>query len=126
MDVASINETKSPTLRAKKLAARGLLKKVWWQIGNRLQLNVDAPAYVERAEAPGGDYPEDAVGREVTKGASFYIEGTTYRFYDPRMFGALAKAVNGRTNFFRTNLRNGVFDKAESIARKYPGLTVKR
>lgn len=125
--VELINKTKSPTLRAQKLAARGLQKKVFAQIGDKLNMSLEGvPAYVERAIAPSGDHPEDAIASENTSGSKFSIDCRADRFYDPTVFSALAKAVNGRAGFFRSNLRNGVFDKVETIARKYPGLTVNR
>jgi hypothetical protein len=34
------------------LGRRGLLKQTWLQIAKRLQLAVDAPAYVKKAKAP--------------------------------------------------------------------------
>lgn len=123
--VELINRTKNPDLRARRLAARGLLKKVWAQIAGKLGMALDGvPAYVDRAEAPGGDYPEDAVAAEKGVGSNFSIEGASYRVYDPRIIGAFARAMNGRANFFRQNLRKGVFDKAAAIAAKYPGLKV--
>jgi hypothetical protein len=82
------------------------------------------PAYVDRATTQSGDYPEDAVATEKSSGSKFSIEGASYRVYDPRIIGAFAKAMNGRASFFRNNLRKGVFDKAEAIAAKYPGLKV--
>lgn len=123
--VSLINETKNPALRARRLAARGLLKKVWLQIAGKLGMAVEGvPAYVDRAQTASGDYPEDAVAAEKGQGSKFSIEGASYRIYDPRIIGAFSRAMNGRANFFRQNLRKGVFDKAEQIAAKYPGLKV--
>jgi hypothetical protein len=123
--VALINQTKNPQLRARRLAARGLLKKVWVQVADKLAMALSGvPAYVGRAETSSGDYPEDAEVKETGVGSKFSIDGASYRIYDPRIIGAFASAMNGRANFFRTNLRRGVFDKAETIAKKYPGLTV--
>lgn len=122
--VALIKLTKNQALQARRLAARGLLKKVFVQIGDKLGMDVEHPAYVGRAEAPGGDYPEDAEVAEKGIGSKFSIDGASYRVYDPRIIGAFAKAMNGRANFYRTNLRKGFLDKAEGIAKQYPGLTV--
>lgn len=123
--VALINQTKNPQLRARRLAARGLLKKVWVQIAGKLGMAIDGvPAYVERSAAPSGDYPEDAVAGEKGQGSKYSIDGASYRVYDPRIVGAFARAMNGRASFFRANLRKGVFQKAEQIAAKYPGLKV--
>jgi hypothetical protein len=123
--VALINRTKNPALRARRLGARGLLKKGWVQIANKLGMSLEGvPAYVDRAETASGDYPEDGVASRKGTGSKYSIEGENFRIYDPSIIGAFAKAMNGRANFFRQNLRKGVFDKAETIAAKYPGLKV--
>jgi hypothetical protein len=122
--VALINQTRNPQLRARRLAARGLLKKVWVQVADKLSMAVAAPGYVGGATTSKGDYPEDAEVKETGVGSKFSIDGASYRIYDPRIISAFRSAMNGRANFFRTNLRKGVFDKAETIAKKYPGLTV--
>lgn len=125
--VALIEQIRDPRRREAALAARGLQKKVWAQIGEKMGVSVaGVPKYVQAATTRGGDFPEDAEGREKNQGSSYILEGVAHRIYWPGVFSALAKAVNGRTNFFRTNLRKGVFDKAETIARKYPGLHVNR
>jgi hypothetical protein len=125
--MALINQTKNPEARAQKIAARGLQKKVWAQVAEAFGIQLtNVPQYVRAATAPSGDHPEDAEGRARNQGSSFTLEGTIHRVYWPGVFSALARAVNGRTSFFRTNLRKGVFDKAETIARKYPGMTVNR
>jgi hypothetical protein len=125
--VELINKTKDSMLRERRMAARGLAKKVWLQVSEKWALPVTAiPQYAQNATTPRGDFPEDAQGIKNTSGASYSLEGEVYRLYWPFMFSALAKAINGRRNFFRANLRKGVFDKAEDIARKYKGLMVNR
>ena len=84
------------------------------------------PKYALAATTPSGDHPEDAQGREVVSGASYSLHGEITRAYWPGMFSAVAGGINGRVNFFRTNLRRGVFDKLETIARKYKGLQINR
>jgi hypothetical protein len=75
---------------------------------------------------PEGDYPENAEGKEKNEGSKYTIDGTSFRVYDPRIVGALGRAINGRASFFKTHLRKGVFDKFDTIAAKYPGLNVNR
>jgi hypothetical protein len=123
--VALINKTKNPGLRTRRLAARGLSKKGWVQVADKLGISLDGvPGYVGLANTSQGDYPEDAIATKKGVGSKYSIDGANFRVYDPRIIGAFAKAMNGRVNFFRQNLRKGVFDKAETIAAKYPGLTV--
>lgn len=125
--LALIEQTKSPTLKAQKIAARGLQKKVWAQVGEKLGLQITkVPQYAQNATAPTGDHPEDAQGGPKTRGSSFSMEGEIFRVYWPGVRSALAGAINGRTGFFYRNLRKGVFDKAETIAKKYPGMHVTR
>jgi hypothetical protein len=38
---------------------------------------------------------------------------------------ALLKAINGRTSYFKANLKRGVFKKVSTIAKKYPGMKVR-
>lgn len=125
--LALIEKTKSPTLKAEKIAARGLQKKVWAQVGEKLGLQITKiPQYAQAATAPRGDYPEDAQGTVKSQGSNYELHGEIFRVYWPGVRAALAQAINGRTGFFYKNLRKGVFDKAEDIARKYPGMSVNR
>lgn len=128
VSVEAINTTQKPSLRAQRMAARGLLKKVWVQIGEKLNMTLQGtPDYVKRATGPNNDdHPENAEGNEKKSGNEYSIDGVSYRVYDPRIVGAFASAMNGRKNFFRANLRKGVFDEFDKIAAKYPGLYVNR
>jgi hypothetical protein len=118
-DKAAIAKTNDAEWRARKIAAIGLQKKVFVQIGNKLNIPVDHPQYVANATAAGGDFPGDAIARENTSGKKFSIDCVSERYYDPRVFSALAGAINGRARFFRTNMRKGVFESMDQIAAKY-------
>jgi hypothetical protein len=118
----SINKTRDPEWRAQKIAAIGLQKKVFVQIGDKLGISVDHPQYVARAAAPSGDHPEDAEGKETASGKKFSLDCVSHRFYDPTVFSVVAKAINGRASFFRRNLRKGVFESMDKMAAKYKRL----
>ena len=105
--------------------ARGLAKKSWQQLAKSLGITVQAPGFVEKANAKGEDYPADATGKEVKSTSEFYVEITNSRTYDRMIFDAIRKAMRGREKFFKRNLKEGVFKKIESIASKYPGLATK-
>lgn len=103
-------------------AARGLSKKSWVQIAEKLGISITTPNYVAKATTKNGDYPENAQGAEKQESNAFYIEITNYRTYSPTVRDAIRAAMRGRTNFFKKNLRLGVFQKTSEIAAKYPGL----
>ena len=104
--------------------ARGLLKKSWMQIAQKLGMEISVPNYVAKATTPSGDHPGDAQGSEKQGGNSFHIEITNARTYSPSVVDAIRAAMRGRTNFFKKNLRLGVFQKTSELAAKYPGLKV--
>ena len=106
----------------KRKEARGLAKKSWMQIAESLGISISVPAYVEKAKTTGGDYPQNATGAEKTDSSGFFIELTNSRTYSPSVRDAIRAAMRGRTNFFKKNLRLGVFKKTSDIAAKYPGL----
>ena len=110
----------------KKIAARGLAKQSWWIIGNLLGLNVPAPAYVTRAIPTSGKTYKDETARVDRQGAEVAYEFENSQPTINAIDGAkiLQKAIDGRVNYFLTNVSREVFDKMESIAKKYPGVTV--
>jgi hypothetical protein len=119
------NQNSNHFATAKK--ARGLLKKAWAQLGSDLGLNISVPSYARSATTKRGDYPGNTSGRRNGTGAAYYIEGTNARPYarSDRSF-ALQMAMRGRVRFFQQNLKLGVFNNAESIAKAYPGLVINR
>jgi hypothetical protein len=102
--------------------ARGLSKKSWKQLAERLGFDIDVPGYVAAATTKNGDYPEDAKARENREGSDFSITLQNSRTYSPSVYDAIRKAMNGREKFFKENLKTGVFKSIETIAAKYPGL----
>jgi hypothetical protein len=109
------------SIKASK-AARGLAKKSWMQIAEKLGIEISIPNYVAKATTKGGDYPANAKGSEKQEGNAFHIEISNYRTYTTTVADALRAAMRGRTNFFKKNLRLGVFQKTSELAAKYPGL----
>ena len=105
--------------------ARGLSKKSWKQIAERLGFDISVPSYVAAATTRGGDYPENAQAREERKGSDFSITLSNARTYSASVFDAIRKAMNGREKFFKENLKQGVFKNIGTIAAKYPGLNLK-
>lgn len=108
----------------RRKAARGLSKKSWQQAAQSLGIDIAVPAYVAKATTPKGDYPENATGSEKTEGRGFFIEVTNSRTYSPSVVDSIRAAMRGRTNFFKKNMKLGVFQKTSEIAAKYPGLKV--
>jgi len=102
--------------------ARGLSKKGWVQIAEKLGIELSVPKYVAKATTPKGDYPENAQAAEKQTGPQFFIEITNSRTYSPSVRDAIRAAMRGRTRFFQNNLKRGVFEKTSEIAAKYPGL----
>lgn len=109
---------------AKRKEARGLAKKSWMQVAESLGISISVPSYVEKAKTTGGDYPENATGSEKSDGSGFFIEITNARTYSASVRDAIRAAMRGRTNFFKKNMKLGVFKKSSEIAAKYPGLKV--
>jgi hypothetical protein len=104
--------------------ARGLSKKSWLQAAKSLGLDISVPGYVAKSTTPKGDYPQNATASEKTDGRGFFIQVTNERTYSPSVLDAIRAAMRGRTNFFKKNLRLGVFKKTSEIAARYPGLKV--
>ena len=102
--------------------SRGLSKKSWVQVAEKLGISISTPNYVAKATTKDGDYPENAQGSEKQDGNAFHIEITNSRTYSPSVRDSLRAAMRGRTNFFKKNLRLGVFQKTSEITARYPGL----
>ena len=109
------------SIKASK-AARGLAKKSWMQIAEKLGIEISIPNYVAKATTRGGDYPANAHGAEKQEDNAFHIEIRNSRTYSPSVVDSLRAAMRGRTRFFQNNLKRGVFQKTSELAAKYPGL----
>jgi hypothetical protein len=105
--------------------ARGLAKKSWKQVAERLGLDVAVPGYVSSATTRWGDYPDNARATEERRNSDFAIFIKNGRTYSASVFDAIRKAMNGREKFFKENMKAGVFKSIETIAAKYPGLNLK-
>jgi hypothetical protein len=122
---AKLTDARNQDLK-KRLAARGLAKQSWWKIGKLLGLDVDAPAYVQQAVAKTGkDYPQDESARTIREDGRIGYEGENSQPTINAIGGAeiLENAMAGRIDFFLANMKKGVFDSMDEIARKYPGVT---
>ena len=118
---------------------RGQSKATWLYVAKRLGLNLDA---AKGKKIP--DYAKKALGilpaslkkmlRGWEEGEADYVitiknAGRTAMApaskKGPGGFDAFRKSINGRTKFFQTNLRLGVFKDVEKTLEKYPGLAAK-
>ena len=121
---AAVQAQISASIKRRK-EARGLSKKSWLQIAEKLGFNISVPGYVAAATTPRGDYPENAQAQEERNGSDFSITLSNARTYSYSVFDAIRKAMNGREKFFKENMKAGVFKNIETIAAKYPGLNLK-
>ena len=94
--------------------------------------NFPAMASLQKAiSAQSGSYSRDSTenGTEVFKLFKYHIEVfNAARCALNRAAGgekALARAMKGRTNFMKTNIKKGVFRSAAAMADKYPGVEVR-
>lgn len=110
-----------------KLAARGLAKRSWLALGEALGVTVEAPGYVTTAKAKNHTSGENvSVDRKSSPdGYGLRIDNSSplLRWTEGRQ--AFFAAVAGRIEFFKRNLRSGVFGDLDKAARKYRGLVVR-
>lgn len=112
-----------------RIAGRGLAKQSFLKIGQKLLLPVKAPDFVHVATAHGRPVVQQVNGTRHATGTSkyavrLYNASPLNRWVAARV--ALMSSIGGRMAFFVTNLRKGVFDDATAVAKKYPGLSVRR
>lgn len=113
---------------AKKIKARGLAKKSWYLIAEKLGIRINVPSYVQNAVATTGKaYFEDI---EATERYDKDLLEIKIRNEQPTVNSVggeqvLQQAIDGRVKFFIQNMSRAVFDSLEKISRKYPGLIVK-
>lgn len=112
---------------ASKLAARGLAKRSWIDLGKKLGLNIDAPGYAASAIASTGKlYPEDtrvSFKREAGK-LSISIENSQPTVVKIGGARALQRAIEGRVKLFMRNIALGTFQDIKKIAARYPGVKI--
>ncbi len=124
------------------LAARGLSKQSWVQVGKSLGIKVDAPSFVVNARpAKGGRAPKMAESRELTEGGGYTIELRNYNriLCGKGDFGKmgegraelkvkfngnliLQRAMKARYSAFKNDLKHGVFEVIADRAKRYPGI----
>lgn len=110
-----------------KLQARGLSRKSWLDIANKLRLTISFPGYVATAKArTGRDYPEDTRVRLQLQNGKLQIAFQNAQPTVNRIGGsrALQAAVNGRYKFFVQNVARGEFESVAKIAKRYPSMKI--
>jgi hypothetical protein len=119
----AIQKSRAKSLKA-KIGAIGYAKKSWWIIGIKLGLPVKGGRFTKAVPQTGVEYPGDfTISRKNTSDGleiSFTNAQPTVNLVNGK--DALQKAINGRVQFFTTNVKKGVFDSMAQIARAYPGL----
>ena len=109
------------------LHRRGLAKQSWLAIAQQLGVSASAPAYVKNATVNGKAYDQHVSVSHTGSGSMFTVRIENSMQAAVKSMGrvALLKAINGRTSYFRANLRRGVFSKVSEIASRYPGMKVR-
>ena len=120
-----ISEMRKRVLQ-KKLAARGLSKRTWSELGISFGQHVKAPEYVYNAVSHGhtGARNVGSIRQPSTKGYGLVITNSSplLQFSDARR--AFFSAVAGRRLFYERNVAMGVFNDLKQVAKKYPGMLV--
>jgi hypothetical protein len=109
----------------RELHARGLAKKSWLYVARALKIPLTAPGYVAKAiPTTGREYPQNITARKLIDNnkviVSFLNAQPTVNAIGGKR--ALQNAINGRVKFFLANMKTGVFNSMQEIAKKYPGL----
>ena len=109
------------------LRRRGLAKQSWLAIAEKLGAPIKAPGYVSKATVKGSPYDQEVRVSDKRSGGLFKLIIENSMLTTVKSMGrvALLKAINGRTSYFKANLRRGVFSKVSTIAKKYPGMKVR-
>jgi hypothetical protein len=109
-----------------KLRRRGLAKQSWLALAEGLGFSIKAPGYVAKATVKGTAYSQKVSFSQSRQRGKFtiHIANSMITMIAANGKGALAKAINGRTGYFRKNLKNGIFGKWKEIAKRYPGMRV--
>lgn len=111
----------------RELRARGLAKKSWLYVARALKIPLTAPGYVTKAiPTTGREYPQNITARKKIDQNRIEM---AFRNAQPTVNAiggqrALQNAVNGRVKFFLKNVKSGVFNSMQQIAKKYPGLKI--
>lgn len=111
-----------------KVAAIGLSKKSWYEIGRRLGLTLKGGTFVKAIASTGKEYPENTATKiERQKSrlqvSIFNSQPTVNATGGER---ALQAAIDGRAKFFLANIALKTFEKAANVAKQYPGIRITR
>lgn len=115
-----------------RLKAIGLSKQSWYRLAQLIGYDVKAPNYVKNAlpskrRAAAAMIGNVSIQRSENNG-NYGIEITNrmpiLQFHPPGGYAALFAAIAGRIGYFKKNMAKGVFDSAESIAKKYKGINI--
>jgi hypothetical protein len=112
------------------LAARGLAKQSWLQIGQSLGLataTLGAPGFAERAVPSNGRRYRNGTSRREETTTALVIEirndnPLITHFTQPTGYRILEIAVQSRVKAFRADMERGVFDDVKRRAQRYPGV----
>lgn len=103
-------------------SVRGLARATWFAIGRQVGIAVKVAAFVSKPKPVNLDRFTE--GKEEKSGAKYTL---TFR-NDSKMIPhagmafALRRAIMGRVNYFKTNLRKGVFNDLKARTSKYKGI----
>jgi len=112
------------------LAARGLAKQSWLQIGQSLGLataTLGAPGFAERAVPSNGRRYRNGTSRREETTTALVIEirndnPLITHFTQPTGYRILEIAVQSRVKAFHADLERGVFNDVKTRAARYPGV----
>lgn len=115
-----------PAEIAKGFASIGLARKSWIQIAESMRLDLTGLAEGEDAMAARALYNNGASREQMGRGI-FQATLINLLPYGRRMGlpSVIARAINRRTQTFAKNMKRGVFQDAEKVLAKYPGMFVK-
>ena len=106
----------------RKISAMSLARKTWYELGIKIG-PIKAPVETKVAHSKVDPAGNVAITREEVNGNyGLTIENNSPLIRCSGSSQALFSAIAGRTNFFKQNLRRGVFDSMESVVKKYPGI----
>lgn len=120
---AAIQAKRRATLQ-RKLNARGLSKQSWLHMARQLGGTIAAPAYVDRANYDGKQYPIDADSLEEGRATNYALTIINSSPIVQAAGGqsALLRAMNGRARYFERNMAHHAFRTLATRARAYPGI----
>lgn len=126
------------TTLEQRLKSAGLARQSWIHIADSLGMDLlmlqggdDVGAAMSKARgavASSGKRHINGWGIETTAAAKTTITLVNVLPYASKLqlSGKLSSAINGRAAFLRRNIQEGVFNSAQQVAAKYPGMYVTR